>query len=121
MRRRGLAGGTAIRHRLRDITLVDEVYYFHEDMTERVIRPPFEVTPIFMPGFVAGTCPLFIVTGEAEGRVNLMTAFPLQNDETFYWGVPGFAPGNEELVGQYMTTLLATINARNLKPIGPSR
>jgi hypothetical protein len=66
-------------------------------------------------------CPLFVVTREAEGLVDLMTAIPVQNDETLFWAVPGFAAGHEELVGQYMTALLAIINARNLKPIGPPR
>ena len=90
-------------------------------MRGRVIQPPFEVTPIFMPGFEAGFCSLFAVTREAEGLVDLMTAIPVQNDEILFWAVPGFAAGHEELVGQYMTALLAAINARNLKPIGPPR
>jgi hypothetical protein len=90
-------------------------------MHGRVIRPSFDVTQIFMPGFERGSCPLFVVTREASGFVNLVTAIPVKNDETFFWAVPGFAAGCEELVGQIMTALLAAIDARNLKPIGPPR
>jgi hypothetical protein len=45
----------------------------------------------------------------------------MKTDETFFWAVPGFAAGYEELIGQTMTALLAAINARNLQPIGPTR
>jgi hypothetical protein len=74
-----------------------------------------------MPGFEGGSCPLFVVTREAGGLVNLVTAIPMKNDETFFWAVPGFAAGYEEVVDQYMAALLAIINARNLKPIRPPR
>jgi hypothetical protein len=64
---------------------------------------------------------LFVVTREAAGLVNLVTAIPMKNDETLIWAVPGFATGSEEFIDQIMTTLLAAINARDLKPIGPPR
>ena len=101
--------------------LVGDVDFVLADMNERFIQPPFDVTPIFMPGFEGASCPLFIVTREAEGLVNLVTAIPMKNDETFFWVVPGFAAGYEEFVGPAMTALLAAINSCDLKPIGPPR
>ena len=101
--------------------LVDDMDFVLADMNERFIQPPFDVTPIFVPGFEGGSCPLFIVTREAEGLVNLVTAIPMKNDETFFWVVPGFAAGYEEFVGPAMTALLAAINSCDLKPIGPPR
>jgi hypothetical protein len=100
--------------------LVDDVDSVLANMNDCVIQPPFDVTPIFMPGFEAGSCPLFVVMRE-PGVVNVMTAVPVMNDETSFWAVPGFAAGCEEIAGQYMTALLAAIHARNLKPIGPPR
>ena len=91
------------------------------DIDERVIQPPFDVTPIFVPSFEGGSCSLFIVTREAEGLLNLVTAIPMKNDETFFWVVPGFAAGYEEFVGPAMTALLAAINSCDLKPIGPPK
>jgi hypothetical protein len=102
-------------------TLVDDVDSVLAAMRGRVIRPRFDVTTIFMPGFEAGSCPLFVVTREAGGLVNLVTAIPMKNDETFFWAVPGFAAGCEEFVDQTMTALFAVIDARDLKPIGPPR
>ena len=90
-------------------------------MTGRVVRPPFETTPIFMPGFERGCCPLFIIKRQAEGVLDLLTALPCKNDEKFYWGVSGFAAGHEDIVSAYMIALLAAIDARRLKPIGPPR
>jgi hypothetical protein len=102
-------------------TLVDDLDSVLGAVSGRVIRPQFHVTPIFMPGFEGGSCPLFVVTREAEGLVNLVTSIPMKNDETLFWAVPGFAAGCEELVGQIMAALLAAIDARELKPIGPPR
>jgi hypothetical protein len=102
-------------------TLVDDLTFIVDAMSGRVIQPPFDVTPIFMPGFAGGSCPLFIVTREAEGLVDLMTAIPMKNDEKFFWVVPGFPQDCEELDYKIVTGLLAAINARNLKPIGPPR
>jgi hypothetical protein len=88
----------------------------------RVIRPPFEVTPIFSPGFETGaSCPLFVLARKAGGLLKLMTAIPVKNDETFLWAVPGFAADCEELVVHFAVALLWTIKARNMKPIGPPR
>jgi hypothetical protein len=100
---------------------VDDMDFILADMNERFIQPPFDVTPIFVPGFEGDSCPLFIVTREAEGLVNLVTAIPWKNDEAFFWIVPGFAAGEEELIDQTMTALLAAISSRNLKPVGPPR
>ena len=101
--------------------LVGDVDSVLADTNERFIQPPFDVTPIFMPGFEGASCPLFIVTRESEGLVNLVTAIPMKNDEAFFWVVPGFAAGYEEFVGPAMTALLAAINSCDLKPIGPPR
>ena len=101
-------------------TLVDDVDSVLDLMRGRVIQPPFEVTPIFMPGF-EGYCPLFIIKRHAGGVINLLTALPLRNNEEFYWGVCGFAAGHEDLFGSYTIALLAFIEARNLKPVGPPR
>ena len=38
-------------------TLVDDMDSVLADMSERVIQPPFEVTPIFMPGFEEALLP----------------------------------------------------------------
>ena len=103
------------------LTLVDDLDSVLDAMRVRVIQPPFDVTPIFMPGFAGGSCPLFIVTREAAGLFSLMTAIPMKNDETFFWVVPGFPADCEELAYQIVTGLLAAINARDLKPIGPPR
>jgi hypothetical protein len=102
-------------------TLVDDLDPFADAMAGSDIQPPFDVTPIFMPGFEGGSCPLFVVTRQAGDPVNLVTAIPVKNDETFFWAVPGFAAGYEELVDQTMMALLAAIDARDLKPIGPPR
>jgi hypothetical protein len=99
-------------------TLVDDLDSVLDAIRGRIIQPPFDVTPIFMPGFVEGSCPLFIVTREATGLFNLMTAIPMKNDETFSWVVPGFPADCEELAYQIVTGLLAAINAHDLKPIG---
>jgi hypothetical protein len=119
-----VAAGASLSGRLFVVdyaTLVDDVDFVLAAMRGRVIQPPFDVTPIFMPGFEDGSCPLFVITREAETRVSLMTAIPMKTDETFFWAVPGFAAGYEELIGQTMTALLAAIGARDLKPIGPPR
>ena len=79
-------------------TLLDDLDSVARRHDGRVIRPPFEVTPIFMPGFERGSCPLFIVTRQAEGLLNLLTAIPMKNDEKFFWVVPGFAAGYEDIV-----------------------
>ena len=102
-------------------TLIDDRDLIVDAMTGRVVRSPFETTPIFMPGFERGCCPLFIVKRHAEGVLDLLTALPCKNDEKFYWGVPGFAAGHEDIVNAYMIALLAAIDARGLKPIGPPR
>jgi hypothetical protein len=103
-------------------TLLDDLDSVVSAMRGSVIRPPFEVTPIFSPGFETGTsCPLFVVTRKAGGLLNLMTAIPVKNDETFFWAVPGFAADCGELVAHFAVALLWTIKARNLKPIGPPR
>jgi hypothetical protein len=102
-------------------TLVDDLDSVLDAMSGRIIHPPFDVTPIFMPGFAEDSCPLFIVTREAEGLVNLLTAIPMKNDETFFWVVMGFPADYEELACQIVTGLLAAINARNLKAIGRPR
>jgi hypothetical protein len=102
-------------------TLVDDLDPIANAMTGRIVRPPFETTPIFMPGFEGGSCPLFIIERHAGGVIDLLTVLPLKNDEKFYWGVSGFAAGHEDLVGAYTIALLAAIDARHLKPIGPPR
>jgi hypothetical protein len=102
-------------------TLVDDLNPIANAMTGRIVRPPFETTPIFIPGFEGGSCPLFIIKRHARGVVDLLTALPLRNNEKFYWGVSGFAAGYEDLVGAYTIALLAAIDARHLKPIGPPR
>jgi hypothetical protein len=105
-------------------TLVDDLDSLLDAIRGPIIQPPFDVTPIFIPGFVEGSCPLFIVTREATGLFNLfnlMTAIPMKNDETFYWVSPGFPADCEELAYQIVTGLLAAINAHDLKPIGPPR
>ena len=102
-------------------TLVDDLDPIADAMTGRVVQPPFEVTPVFMPGFEGRSCPLFIIKRHAKGVLDLLTALPLKNDEKFYWGVSGFAAGCEDLVGAYTIALLAAIDARGLKPIGPPR
>jgi hypothetical protein len=84
-------------------------------------QPPFDVTPIFMPGFAGGVCLLFILTRDAGNVTGLRTAIPSRNDETFYWAAPGFAAGAEEIVLRLSAALLTAINIRNLKPIGPPR
>ena len=100
-------------------TLLDDLDSVVGAMRGRVIRPPFEVTPIFSPGFETGaSCPLFVFTRKAGGLLKLMTAIPVKNDETFLWAVPGFAADCEELVVHFAVALLWTIKARNLKPIG---
>ena len=100
-------------------TLLDDLDFVVGNMRGRVIRLPFEVTPIFSPGFETGTsCPLFVVTRKAGGLLNLMTAIPVRNDETFFWVVPGFAADCGELVTHFAVALLWTIKARYLKPIG---
>jgi hypothetical protein len=101
--------------------LVDDLNSVLAYVNERFIQPPFDVTPIFMPGFEGGSCPLFIVSRDAEGLVNLVSAIPMKNDETFFWVVSGFAAGHEELIDQLMVALLAAIDARDLKPIGSPR
>ena len=103
------------------VTLVDDVDSVLDVVRGHVIQPPFDVTPIFKRGFEGGSCPLFIVTREVGGLVNLVTAIPMKNDGTFFWVVPGFAAGYEELVDQTMTALLSAISSRDLKPIGPPR
>ena len=102
-------------------TLLDDLDPIAHAMTGRVARPPFETTPIFMPGFEGGTCPLFVIKRHTEGVLDLLTALPCKNDETFFWVVSGFAAGHEDIVNAYMIALLAAIDARNLKPIGPPR
>jgi hypothetical protein len=102
-------------------TLIDDLDPIADTMTGRIVRPPFETTPIFMPGFEGGSCPLFIIKRHTGGVVDLLTALPLKNNEKFYWGVSGFAAGCEDLVGAYTIALLAVIDARKLKPVGPPR
>jgi hypothetical protein len=102
-------------------TLLDDLDPIARAMTGRVARPPFETTPIFMPGFEGGTCPLFVIKRHTEGVLDLLTALPCKNDETFYWVVSGFAAGHEDVIGAYTIALLAAIEARGLKPIGPPR
>ena len=101
-------------------TLIDDLGPIADAMTGRVVRPPFETTPVFMPG-LEGCCPLFIIERHAKGVLDLLTALPLRNEEKFYWGVSGFAAGRQDLVGSYAIALLAAIDARGLKPIGPPR
>ena len=102
-------------------TLLDDLDPIARRHDGRVARPPFETTPIFMPGFEGGTCPLFVIKRHTEGVLDLLTALPCKNDETFFWVVSGFAAGHEDIVNAYMIALLAAIDARNLKPIGPPR
>ena len=102
-------------------TLLDDLDPIAHAITGRVVRPPFETTPIFMPGFEGGSCPLFVIKRHAEGVLDLLTALPCKNDETFYWVVSGFAAGHEDVIGAYTIALLAAIEARGLKPIGPPR
>ena len=54
----GFAGGALFVVDL--AALVGDVDAVLADMNERVIQPPFDVTPIFMPGFEGGSCPLFL-------------------------------------------------------------
>jgi hypothetical protein len=102
-------------------TLVDDLNPIANAMTGRIVRTPFETTPIFMPGFEGGSCPLFIIKRHAGGVVDLLTALPLRNDEKFYWGVSGFAAGHENVISAYTIALLGAIDTRKLKPIGPPR
>jgi hypothetical protein len=102
-------------------TLIDDLNGVLDDMDGRVIQPPFDVTPIFMPGLEGRFCPLFIVTRETSTTISLMTAFPTRNAETFFWGVTGFAKGSEKMRRNYAMALLSAIDARNLKLIGPPR
>jgi hypothetical protein len=91
-----------------------------EVMRGRVVQPPFDVTPIFVPGYIGDTCPLFVITREAGGFVKLMTALLVKNSGQLFWRVPDSAV-NEEIADQIMAAALATIEARNLKPAGPRR
>ena len=75
-------------------TLVDDLDSDRRRHDGRVIRPPFEVTPIFMPGFEGGSCPLFIVKRHAEGVLEPADCASVKNDEKFYWGVSGFRRGS---------------------------
>ena len=103
-------------------TLLDDLDSVVGTMRGRIIRPPFEVTPIFSPGFETGaSCPLFVFRRKAGGLLKLMTAIPVKTDETFLWAVPGFAADCEELAVHFAVALLWTIKARKLKPIGQSR
>ena len=102
-------------------TLVDDLDSVLDDMRGRVIRPPFEVTPIFMPGFERGSCPLFIVKRRAEGRRQSADCDSVKNDETFSGAFRVSLRVTRSLSTHYMVALLAAIDARNLKPIGPPR
>jgi hypothetical protein len=102
-------------------TLVDDLDSVLGGMRGRVVRTPFETTAIFMPGFEAGSCPLFIITRKTDGLISFTTAIPMRNSETFFWAAPGFAADCDGTVVQIMVALLAAIDVRHLKPIGPPR
>jgi hypothetical protein len=100
-------------------TLVDDLGSLMEAMKERAIWPPFDVTPIFMPGCARDVCPLFVITRETENLFGLTTAIPMKHRETLFWAVPGFH--SKHLATAIATALLAVIDIRDLKPIGPPR
>jgi hypothetical protein len=64
-------------------TLIDDLAGVLDGMNGRVIQPPFDVTPIFMPGLEGSYCPLFIVTRETSTTIS-DDAFPARNAETFF-------------------------------------
>ena len=57
----------------------------------------------------------FVVTREAEGLVNLVTAIPMKNDEKFFWAVPGFAdaPPGLQVYSSYCDRELAASRSAN--------
>ncbi len=81
-------------------TLLDDLDLVADAMARGVVRPLFEVTPIFMPDF-EGYCPLFIIKRQGGEVVDLLTTLPLKNDEKFYSGVSSVAAGHEDLVGSF--------------------
>jgi hypothetical protein len=101
-------------------TLLADWNSVFEIMRGRDVQPPFDVTPIFMPGYLGDTCPLFVITREAGGLVNVMTALPVKNSGQLFWSVPDSVV-NKEIADKLVTAALATIEARNLKPMGPPR
>jgi hypothetical protein len=118
-----VAAGASLAGRLFVVdhaTLVDDVDSVLDLMRGRVVRPPFDVTPIFVPGYIGDTCPLFVITREAGGCVKLMTALLVKNSGQLFWRVPDSVV-NKEIADQIMAAALATTEARNLKPAGPPR
>jgi hypothetical protein len=110
------AWGASLAGRLFVVNSADvDVRSILDNPTERGLHPPFDITPIFVTGFDGGTCPLFIVKREAEGRVSVTTLLPSKDDEGFLWSVVG---GTNTLRTRYVEALLKTVT-RQLKPVGP--
>ena len=101
-------------------TLLADWDLVFEIMRGRDVQPPFDVTPIFLPGYLGDTCPLFVITRETGGLVNVMSALPVKNSGQLFWSVPD-SVANKEIADQLVAAALATIEARNLKPIGVRR
>ena len=104
-----------------DHTLIDDFDHVFAVADELVIRPPFDVTPIFVPGFEASSCPLFVVMREAQdsrqtGDCDLRRRTMKRSSGSFR-----VSPRAEDLDGYTMIALLTAIRVRKLKPIRPPR